>query len=513
LRAQPWVLTVRLAPPSLQDNTGDADRLLNALKHELHCDRFRVDFEVLADLAHCLRAWDYVIRCVLARDRDGWILCDVCDPQSDFIVAGLAVDLGTTRIALRLLDLQTQAVLAEDRLDNPQVEIGLDVLSRVHYAASKTGRFELQGLVVKELNQACQALCASCSLSTECIKFLSVAGNTAMTHLFLGLDPSWLIKEPYIPVVNSPGLVAAKDVGLKVGRGARMYVFPNVGSYFGGDLIAGILFSGLHMRTDLSMLVDVGTNAEVVLGNKDWLIACAGAAGPALESGVTDIGMLAQEGAIDRVTIDPESKAFDLRTLGRKKPKGICGSGLIDLVAQLYLARMIDPRGQLVPKECGQRLYRQADVTALELVSGRESATGEPLLIDQRSLDSLKKAKAAMFTVLETLSASLGLSPESVDRFFVAGAFGSVIRPASAVTIGMLPDLSVDKFRVLGNSSLGGAQKLMESSAQVDVVNAIRDRVTYLELNVNQDFMNRFSAAQFFPHTDPSRFPSVPKFD
>jgi uncharacterized 2Fe-2S/4Fe-4S cluster protein (DUF4445 family) len=259
--------------------------------------------------------------------------------------------------------------------------------------------------------------------------------------------------------------------------------------------------------------VDVGTNAEVVLGNRDWLIGCAGAAGPALEGGVTRMGMLAGPGVIDRVVIDPETRRFDIHTIEEMPPRGVCGSGVIDLAAQLFLSGMLDIRGKLVTAACGDRLKVVDGIRHLVVVPADRSATGADLTISQADLDSLIRSKAAMYTILETLARTVGMNLSDLGTFFVAGAFGCLINPASAIAIGMLPDLALERYVPIGNSSLKGAALALTSASAIDEIDCIRDRITYLELNVNQDFMNRFSAAKFLPHTDVSRFPSVPAFD
>jgi uncharacterized 2Fe-2S/4Fe-4S cluster protein (DUF4445 family) len=272
------------------------------------------------------------------------------------------------------------------------------------------------------------------------------------------------------------------------------------------------LFSEMNKKRDTAILVDVGTNAEVVLGNENWLIACAGAAGPALEGGVTRMGMMAGPGVIDKVTIDPVTKEFSIHTIENKIPVGICGSGLIDLAAQLFLAEMIDIRGKFVPSNCHGRLNENDGILHFVVFPASESATGKDLTISQVDLDSLVRSKAAMFTILETITGTVGISFSELSAFYVAGTFGSFIDPRSAISIGMLPDLPLEFYKPLGNSSLGGAALVLTRPLCLDDIDKIRDRITYMELNVNQDFMNRFSAAKFIPHTDTSRFASVKSF-
>jgi uncharacterized 2Fe-2S/4Fe-4S cluster protein (DUF4445 family) len=290
---------------------------------------------------------------------------------------------------------------------------------------------------------------------------------------------------------------------------ARVLIFPNIGSYFGGDLVAGILFSEIYKKSRPCILIDVGTNAEVVLGNEHWLIACAGAAGPALEGGVTRMGMTAGPGVIDQIEVDLNTLEFNIHTIGDLPPRGICGSGVIDLAAQLFLAGMIDMRGKLVPAVCGPKIREIDGLFHLIVVPRDKSASGADLTVSQADLDSLIRSKAAMYTILETITASVGIGPQDLETFYVAGTFGSFIKPASAISIGMLPDLPLERYRPLGNSSLGGAALALQSDTYHDEIDRIRDRITYLELNVNQEFMNRFSAAKFLPHTNTKLFPSV----
>ncbi|HKK90820.1 MAG TPA: ASKHA domain-containing protein, partial [Desulfobacteraceae bacterium] len=387
-----------------------------------------------------------------------------------------------------------------------------DVLARVHYAGQEGGQGlqRLQSLVVSAVNQGIQFLCRSCAIEPSDIYLFSGAGNTAMTHLFLGVDPCYIIREPYIPAVNSVEPFDASEIGLVINSRGRGFLFPSIGSYFGGDLVAGIYYSGINRGENPSIMVDVGTNAEVVVGNSDWLMACAGAAGPALEGGVSDMGMTAKPGVIDRVSIDPRTGDLAIHTIGEKPPVGICGSGMIDLAAALFLTGRIDIRGKFSKEKCQSRLFTSSGVEHFILVDRSRSGTGGDIVLSQVDLNSLTSSKAAMHAILEVIvNQTAGLEFEELETFYVAGTFGSFINPESAIAIGMLPDISRDKFQVLGNSSLEGAAKLLFHAGGFDDIEGIRRGITYIELNVNQGFMNIFSGAKFYPHTDRSRFPSV----
>jgi uncharacterized 2Fe-2S/4Fe-4S cluster protein (DUF4445 family) len=467
------------------------------------------DPALLKRLPDLLKACEYRPRCIVFKDRSRWVLCGIQEPGEQKPPAGRAVDLGTTNVVLRLVNLLSGEVLAESVFDNPQIRVGPDILTRIHFGKDSHGLDRLNRLIVEGVNSAAESLCRSCGLLPTDIFVMTLAGNTTMTHLLMGLPPLGLIREPYIPVTNRPGTVKAKELGIGIHEHGRVFIFPNVGSYFGGDLIAGILYTGVQKSDALSILLDIGTNAEVVLGNSEWLIACAGAAGPALEGGVTSMGMMAGPGVVDEIRIDPDTQAFSIHTIGDQAPRGICGSGLIDLAAQLFRAGMIDIRGKLRPRVCGERLVERNGFPHLVVVPAEEAAEAADLTISQADLDSLIRSKAAMYTILETITQTVGVAVEDIGTFYVAGTFGAYIRPESAVTIGMMPDLPRDRFQAIGNSAIEGATLALTRPALLDEVDEIRDRITYLELNVNQDFMNRFSAAKFLPHTDRDRFPSV----
>ena len=508
-RRTTWIETLNLEPPSLSDNTADQERLLGALQKRLKSNAVHLDPALRAVLPMMLRRWDYAVRCALIQDREIWYVCGLAGMSDPHPLCAVAIDLGTTRMVLSLIDLETAEVLQEDSFDNPQGTVGPDVLTRIHYADEEGGLHHLNRLVINGLNIMIADLCARSQIEPDRIVLLTLAGNTTMTHLFMGLDPRWMIREPYIPVVNRPGIMSAASLGLEVSASARILIFPNTGSYFGGDLIAGILYSNLDRREHTALLVDVGTNAEVVLGDQHWLIACAGAAGPALESGMSSIGTTARPGAIDKVRIVGNRRRFVLRTIDDKPPIGICGSGVIDLAAQLFSSGMIDIQGRFVPSACGRRLITIDGALRLVIADAETTALGEPLTIGQTDIDSLIRSKAAMYTILETITEAVGMTPEQLETFFVAGTFGVYIEPRSAITIGMLPDLPLESYRPLGNSSLGGAKKILTEPESLHRIDQIRDRITYMELNVNQAFMNRFSAAKFIPHTNPGLFPSI----
>jgi uncharacterized 2Fe-2S/4Fe-4S cluster protein (DUF4445 family) len=417
--------------------------------------------------------------------------------------------------------------LAAGQGENTQGRYGADILSRIHYAdrgdngeAGPSGLERLQKSIVRTVSLLARELAGRVGIRPEDIRGMSVSGNTTMIHFLLGLNPHHLCREPYIPVVNAPDPCLAADLELPFAPGALVWILPSIGSYFGGDVVAGILATGVDTSAATTMLIDVGTNAEVVLGNSEWLIACAGAAGPALEGGVARMGMQAAPGAVEHVAIRRTPWRLEYRTIEDAPPAGICGSGLIDLVAELYLAGFIDFRGKFrqPPGSAGAgdfvraRMVRHRDAFAFIVVPASDTADGQPVVLEQADLDALIRSKAAMYAVLATLASQVGVDFAEINTIYVAGAFGRHIDPGHAVTLGMLPDLPLSTYQPVGNSSLRGAELVLLSARARKRIREIQRKITYLELNVNQEFMLRFSGARCIPHTDPALFPSVPVF-
>jgi uncharacterized 2Fe-2S/4Fe-4S cluster protein (DUF4445 family) len=518
----------------LGDNSADLDRLRRALRAILPDSRpLEIPFSRVVELCRRFRQADFSGVALVNDLPERWVLADFL-PEMPAMLPAMALDLGTTHLEATLVDLLTGRILSTAGRENSQIEYGADILSRIHQATNvrrqvrevdlafmDPGLLLLQQSIVACINTLTAELVAGSGLMAGEIRALSVSGNTTMTHLLLGLDPFHICREPYIPMVNSIEPMESRELGLTLHPSAPVWIMPSVGSYFGGDLISGILASGMASSGQTRMLIDVGTNAEVVLGNRDWLIACAGAAGPALEGGVARMGMRAAPGAIEYVSIDPATYVLEVKTIDGAPARGICGSGLIDLVASLYLARIIDIRGKFRdparesdPDRAAfmrQRVVVRDGQWAFVVVMAMDGGGGE-VLLEQIDLDAMIRSKAAMYAVLTTLMGQVGLDFIDLAEICVAGAFGNHINPRRAITLGMLPDLDLSAYRAIGNSSLQGAEQvLLARSARQECLEIV-SKITYVELNVNQEFMIRFSGARFIPHTDPSLFPSVPLF-
>lgn len=422
---------------------------------------------------------------------------------------GLAIDLGTTNVVGTLLDLCTGEAHGEASEVNPQVAHGEDILTRIHFCL-KPGNLELlQQEAAGCISSIASRLASEAGINTADITCVSVSGNTTMAHLLLGLDPYNICRAPYVPAAFSFGMLRAKDLGLAVNPEAPVYVLPNVGSYVGGDVLAGVLVSGMHERDGVSILVDVGTNAEIVIGNRDWLLVCAGAAGPALEGGVVRFGMRAMPGAIDRVGINSDTFEPEFTVLGDVQPKGLCGSALIDLLAELFTTGLIDGRGKFVHPAKSGRVVELEGRRAYVVVHAPDSDGGVDIVFTENDIDNLIRTKAAMYTALTVVTRELGITFDMLENFYIAGTFGAYIAADKAVAMGMVPDIKLSKYRLLGNSSLAGACRVLLSRKAAEEVDAIAAMITYKQLNVSTDFMSEFRAAMFLPHTDSSLFPSV----
>ncbi len=510
LRDRPLVeaVALELPQPSLGDNTGDADRLVRALAHKgIAPVRFRPS--QMGRLVRSMRSGNFRFSVVIGSVDSGWEILDIVPGTSAPPVLGFAVDLGTSGIVFRLIDIPGRKVLSENAILNPQIPFGEDILSRILFARTEEGLRAIREPLLDACRLSMRDAVASSGFSPENVYAVSCAGNTAMSHFFWGLDPSNICREPYIPAANSFPMSRAVEIGLDCLPNALLYLFPNVGSYVGGDVIAGILATGLHESSEPRMLIDVGTNAEVILGNSEWLLACAGAAGPALEGGVGECGMPAVPGAIDRVRIDRDSLAPSWRVIGDEKPSGLCGSGLIDLVAEMFAAGIITVQGKFPPEIRSPRIRETAEGRVYVVAEPSQTLHRKSIVISEIDIGVFLKSKAAMYTILSVISGKVGLTFGQIQSIYIAGNFGNRIDPEMAVRIGMIPDLPLETYRGIGNSSVLGASMLLLDRTISDMAEQVRSRITYVELNVNFELMNEFRGALFIPHTDRRLFPSV----
>lgn len=486
-------LTVKLDVPTESDKQADCERLARGLCASVGAELpVEVDLEILRELPSFLRRHSFTAPLTVGIARDKIKVIRLGRSRT----LGVALDLGTTNLAGSLFDMGTLDVLASAEVENPQVRAGLDVLTRVQLAMGGGGE-ELHRLIVEGVNSLLDVLGREAAIEARDIGAVSCAGNTIMTHFLLGLPTDTIPFDPYVPVVNRPDFVRPRDLGLEVNPRALVYVFPNVGSYVGGDIVAGILSSGLYRAELPSVLIDVGTNAEIVLGCSEWVVVGAGAAGPALEGGIAEIGMRALEGAVYSVRIDPQDRTVSLRTFGDVPPRGLCGSGMIELVSELYGAGILDGRGKL------QKVTDRVRDEQGERVFVLHESGGAELLIRNREIDNFLRSKAAMFASLRVLVTSVGLRFGDIERVYMSGAFGKGIDADKAARIGMMPAIGRERIEAIGNSSLRGAEMLLLGRHLLPQIDRICGMITYKEMNAEGEFMREFPGALFIPHTNP----------
>jgi uncharacterized 2Fe-2S/4Fe-4S cluster protein (DUF4445 family) len=422
---------------------------------------------------------------------------------------GAAVDIGTTTVVVYLVDMKNGHIIGTASTFNSQVKCGDDVITRIVYATEKNGLKELQQLVVGNINTLIEELAGNNLLAPGMIDYIVVAGNTTMMHLFYGIDPQHIREEPYIPTATFFPPIRAKSVGLHLTPQAVIYSMPNVASYVGGDISSGVLVSQMHKQDTVSLFIDIGTNGEIVLGNKEWLVTAACSAGPAFEGSGIKFGMRAMEGAIEEVEIDPKTYEVNYQVIGDVKPIGICGSGMIDILAEMYLNGVVDQKGK-IREEIRSKRIRRGDNGLEYVIAWRvENAINKEIVITEVDLDNLIRAKAAIYAGFATLLSHMDMTFAQVDKIFIAGGFGRYIDVERAITIGMLPDLPMDKFLFLGNTSIMGAYFGLLCDRMLHEAEEIARRMTYIELSVSRSFMDEYMSALFLPHTNLDAFPTV----
>jgi len=503
---------VTLPPPSLQDNASDLDRLQRELAQgKLQEASLDVDSQVLFNLAESLRADDWTVTVSLMEGGrpDSIRLIRVEPGVSTDRQLAVAVDLGTTTVSAQVLDLKTGDLLDEASNYNPQVSYGEDVISRMEFARKPENLRLLQSKIVQCLDSLLAELCSGSGCEKGALSLITLAGNTVMTHFLLGLDPKYLRSDPYIPVATEFPPIRATELRLDVPDHVRMFLAPCVASYVGGDIVAGVVGVGLNRQPELTLFIDIGTNGEIVLGNQDWMACAACSAGPAFEGGGIRHGMRATVGAIEVVHIHPTSLEPMVLTIGGKRAKGICGSGIISLLAGLFMAGVIDQQGKFRQDRSTRRVRPGRDGWEYVVVDAMTTATGKDIVFTEADVENLIRAKGAMFAGYLTLLESVGMGLEDLERVILAGNFGSYIDLDQAITIGFLPDIPRDRFFFAGNSSLAGARASALSWPVTRELRRVARMMTHFDLSNSPRFMDHYVSSLFLPHTDFSLFPSV----
>lgn len=503
-------VTAAMDAPSSDDSMPDNERLAWKLKEITGARKIGLCFAALKKLARVLRESGFHVRCVIEREDDRVTVLDVLPADDPAPIAGLVVDLGTTSVAAILVNMEDGSILAKASTGNGQIRYGADVINRIIESGREGGGERLQRAVIDEaLRPLIQEMCAAAKVRPRQVYRMCLAGNTTMNHLLLGLYAEPVRMDPYIPSFFHADDMRASSLHMGLHPEAKLILAPNIGSYVGGDITAGAFASMLWNREELSLFIDLGTNGELVFGNNEFMMSCACSAGPAFEGGDISCGMRATDGAIDSCTIDPKTMEPSYTTIGNAEhPVGICGSGIIDVIAELFRAGIINGKGKFSRE--GRRIRRDENGMSSYVLAFREdTGAARDVEINEVDIDNFIRAKGAIFSAICTLLNSLEMDVSCVEHLYVAGGIGSGIDMRNSVRIGMFPDLELDRFSYIGNSSLAGAYAMVMSDAAREKVDELAQSMTYVELSTTPGYMDEFMAACFLPHTNAQLFPSL----
>jgi uncharacterized 2Fe-2S/4Fe-4S cluster protein (DUF4445 family) len=491
-------VVVALKKPSLLDTRSDVDRLLDALDSKVGL-RPIVDYETLKKVPRVVRKKDWVVTVTLWNNRE----IIAVQPGQVSGCYGFAVDVGTTKLAGYLLDLSNGKIVATASTTNPQIPYGEDVISRIRFATENPENLvKLQQTVIEGVNQLIKETCKDSGVSPDDVYEMTVSGNTAMHHIFLGIPPDNVALMPYPAALQSSMNVKAKELSLNMNRGAYVHVLPTIAGFVGGDAVADVLATGIHEADELSMLVDIGTNTEIVLGNKDRLVACSCASGPAFEGAHIKHGMRASTGAIEQVWIDPDTFDVGYKTVENGQPRGLCGSAIVDVVAELFKTKLIDKSGRFNRTLDTPRFRMNEKSTEFVIAWKNEGLAETDIVVTQGDIRVVQLAKAAIYTGASILMKHLDVKFHEIQKIFLAGAFGTYVDPLNAKVIGMYPDVSLEKVQFVGNTSGSGARMALLSVEAREEAQKIARFVEYVELGADPSFQNEFLKATYLPHKE-----------
>jgi uncharacterized 2Fe-2S/4Fe-4S cluster protein (DUF4445 family) len=499
-------IVLKLPPPSLDDNISDLERLKRELiANGLGC--LRVPFRFMSSLAQNVRKESWEITLTTMHSEDCYEITSIFPGDRRMPQYGIAVDIGTTTIVTYLIDLTDGSLVDVASIYNSQIRFGDDVITRIIQATEQNKMEDLHGSVIADINTMISLLIAKHEIPAESIDCFVAAGNTTMTHFFLNLDPSSIREEPYIPTANTFPLSHAGELNIKTKPNVPVYVFPCVASYVGGDIVAGVLSTRLYKREELSIFIDIGTNGEIVLGNSEWLMSAACSAGPCFEGSGIIHGMRATEGAIEDVRINPDTLDVTIQVIGDSVlPVGICGSGMIDAIADMFLTGILDQKGRL-QKNVSERVREGEDGPEFVIYYSKD----KDIVLTEPDIENILRAKAAIYAGFSTLLNEAGFAFDDVHKVYIAGGFGKFLDIEKAIILGLLPDMPKEKFEYMGNTSITGTYLCILSRMLRNEAENISKKMTYLELSVSRSFMDEYVSGLFIPHTNIDAFPGVKK--
>ncbi|MHC4321621.1 MAG: ASKHA domain-containing protein [Planctomycetota bacterium] len=503
-------ICLKLEPPTMDDNVADHERLYQAImmKQGVELNVMQTGYRILKKLPEVLRQNDWTVTVTLGHRGKVLEIIDVQPGDTSNNNYGVAIDVGTTTVVACLLDLETSKVVDSEAVYNTQMKFGEDYIQRIIYAIQNDALDEMQRSIVTDINKLISTLVKRNSIKLDDTTSIVCAGNTAMHHFLLGLDPERIRKEPYIPTANFIPPIRAIQIGIDINSRGLLYTLPSVAAYVGADITSGAAAIRLDKEEMPTLLIDIGTNGEVVLGNKEWMVCCSASAGPAFEGSGIKHGMRAAKGAIEIIHITKEF-AVSYSAIGNIPPRGICGSGLLDCIAEMLRSGIIDRSGNFQKGIKSDRLRVKDDEYEFVLVNKEETGIDSEIVITQADIANLIRSKGAIYAAVSLLIESMGLSVNDVHCVYLAGGFGNYLNVRNAITIGMLPDMPASRIKFVGNTSLTGAKMALLSEDAFETVQNIASQMTYFDLMGNQKYMEEFMSANFLPHTNLDEFPSV----
>lgn len=497
---------LKLPAPSLVDNLSDLERLYRAVRQKTGIGNMQTGLAIIRELPPTLRKSNWDITATLGARANTTEVIQIEPGNTAAKNYGVAVDVGTTTVVAHLLDLNSGVTLDADATYNSQIKFGEDIIRRI-IRAEENGSSELSEAIRGDINDIIARISSRAGIKLNDITAVICAGNTTMLSFLLGLPPENIRREPYIPDAAELPPFRAAQVGVKINGRGLLYCVPGVAGFVGGDITAGVLVSGMQRSDSLSLFVDIGTNGEIAIGNREWLLACSCSAGPAFEGSGVTCGTRAAAGAIEKFAITDTGRV-KYKTIGDLPPTGVCGSGLIEVIAGLFQARLLGRDGRFDPTRSSDRLRVSDEETGFVIVPAEESATKQDIFITQADIDNLIRAKAAVYAGISVLLKAVKIPVTELDNIYISGGFGSYLDIRRAICIGLLPDLPTGRIHFIGNGSVRGAKTILLSREACREALKIAGMMTYFELSTDNRFMEEFTSARFLPHTDIERFPS-----
>jgi len=506
IQIEPLIRKIHLIldKPSLFDLRSDSQRIIDSIMKKYNIHNLEINFDILKDIPNLLRECDWNVTAILWNNK----IIDIEKGDTSRLIYGLAIDIGTSKIVCQLIDLINGETVNIASDENPQIPYGEDIMSRITYIITKeNGLKELSSLIKKTINKLIEKICLEKNINNENIYEAVIVGNTAMHHIFLEIQPKYLALAPYVPVISESINVPAKKIGLNINKNANIHVLPVIGGFVGADAVADVLATGIYELDEMCLLIDIGTNSEVFIGNKNGILAASCASGPAFEGMQIKYGMKAISGAIEEFSIKPNGEVI-YKTIDNLKPIGICGSGAVDIVAELFINGFIDNRGRFINTK-NPRIIKTDKGYAYVIAWKNETAINEDIIFSQEDINAIQLAKSAIHTACMLLMKKMNINEEDIDKLFIAGAFGNYLNPINSINIGLIPDIPIERISFVGNTAISGAKICLLSKKMREEASFITKKIKFIELATDPEFPKELANSMYLPYKDLSKYRSV----